>query len=67
LFPVTQFPGVGPGSRTLMEAPTVAAMAEVIVRSLAGGMDKDTLGQMLAELEVLSEEEARSLLNREPS
>jgi amino acid adenylation domain-containing protein len=53
--------------RTLLDAPTVAAMAEVLVRSLPGGMENEALDQTLAEVEGLSEEEARSLLDRESS
>ncbi|RPI03271.1 MAG: acyl-CoA synthetase, partial [Zetaproteobacteria bacterium] len=53
--------------RTLLDTPTVAAMAEVIVGSLTGGMGTATLDQALADVEGLSEEEARSFLDRESS
>jgi hypothetical protein len=53
--------------RTLLDAPTVAAMAEVLAASWPGGMESEALGQTLAEVEGLSEEEARSLLDPESS
>jgi acyl carrier protein len=53
--------------RSLFEAPTVAEMAEVIGKTLAGRTDDQKLDQMLADLGALSDEEARSLLDRESS
>ena len=53
--------------RSLLDAPTVAAMAEVLVGSLPGGTVNEALDQMLAEVEGLSEEEVRALLDRESS
>jgi len=53
--------------RTLLDAPTVAAMAEVLGGSWPAGMESEALGQTLAEVEGLSEEEARSLLDPESS
>ena len=53
--------------RALFDSPTVAEMAEVIGKTLAGRTDDQKLDQMLADLEALSDEEARSLLDRESS
>jgi len=50
--------------RDLLEASTVAEMGEVIVQNHADKVDKQTLQRILVELEDLSEEEARSLLNK---
>jgi len=51
--------------RDLLEASTVAEMGEVIVQNHADKVDKQTLQRILVELEGLSEEEARSLLNKQ--
>ena len=51
--------------RDLLEASTVAEMGEVIVQNHADKVDKQTLQRILVELEDLSEEEARSLLNKQ--
>jgi len=53
--------------RTLLDAPTVAAMAQLLAESLAGRMESDALSRVLAEVEELSEEEARAGLNPESS
>jgi len=50
--------------RDLLEASTVGEMGEVIVQNHADKVDKQTLQRILVELEDLSEEEARSLLNK---
>ena len=51
--------------QSLFEAPTVAAMAAVIAQRQA--TEAEPVGQMLAELEALPEEEAQRLLARETS
>ena len=54
---------VRPTLRALLEAPTVAEMALVILENRAGSMDEPKVDQLLSELDALSEEEARSLLS----
>jgi hypothetical protein len=48
--------------RELFSAPTVARMAEAIVRARAERQDRDELERLLAELDELSEEETQQLL-----
>ena len=48
--------------KSLFESPTVADMALVITQSQAKGADEQEIGRMLAELESLSEEQARLFL-----
>ncbi len=52
--------------RALFEASTGAEMAVEIVRSQAGTMGKREVGQLLAELETMLEQEARSGSVRDP-
>jgi amino acid adenylation domain-containing protein len=53
--------------RALLDAPTVAAMAELLLRSLLGRMDKESLDPALTEVESLSQGEAHAWLERESS
>ena len=50
--------------KSLLEAPTVAEMAVVIVQNQAKKAGEEELNRMLAELEALSDEEAQQLLYR---
>jgi acyl carrier protein len=51
--------------RSLFEAPTVADLAVILVQREAEQVDSETLAQMLAELEQLSEEEMQITLTSE--
>jgi acyl carrier protein len=51
--------------RELFTAPTVAGMAEAIVRARAEQQDHDELERLLAELDELSEEETQQLLGQD--
>jgi amino acid adenylation domain-containing protein len=53
--------------RALLEAPTVAEMAGVIVQCQAAKMERQELDRILAGLEGLSEEEARASVNKYPT
>jgi amino acid adenylation domain-containing protein len=53
--------------RTLLEAPTIADMAAVIVQSQASTLEQEELTRLLMEVEALSEEEARVLLKTPPA
>ncbi len=53
--------------RRLFETPTVAGLAEAIVEAMAEQEDEEEIAQLLAELEALSDEEARRLLAGETS
>jgi acyl carrier protein len=55
---------VRPPLRALLQAPTVAEMAVVILQSQAGKLQKAQFDQLLADLDALSEEEARALLSK---
>ena len=46
--------------RALLEAPTVACMAVIIVQEQAAQTDPDALASLLAAVEELSEDEARA-------
>ena len=48
--------------RAIFEAPTVAGLAEVINSHGAGSAEEEDFAKILREVEGLSEEEARSLL-----
>ncbi|MCZ6624678.1 MAG: non-ribosomal peptide synthetase, partial [Deltaproteobacteria bacterium] len=48
--------------RTLFEMPTIEEFAEVIIQSQAKGAEQEDLSRMLAELESISDEEARQRL-----
>jgi amino acid adenylation domain-containing protein len=50
--------------QSLFETPTIEAMGAVIERSLAEPLPDATLARMLTELESLSEEEAREIIDR---
>jgi len=51
--------------KSLFESPTVAEMAGVITQNMGKGAGDEELARMLAELEVLSDEEAQRLLAQE--
>jgi hypothetical protein len=48
--------------RSIFEAPTVAALAEVITQYAPESREEEELAQILAEVEGLSEDEAQRLL-----
>ena len=54
-------------SRTLFESPTVADMAVVITQGQANEADEEDVDRMLADLESLSDEQARQIIARESS
>ena len=47
---------------TLFERPTVAELAELVLQSFSDGLGTEDLSQTLAELEWLSDEEVRALM-----
>jgi len=51
--------------RTLFQAPTVAEMAAIITQNEAKKLDEQDLARLLAELESLSDEEAKEFAARE--
>jgi acyl-coenzyme A synthetase/AMP-(fatty) acid ligase/acyl carrier protein len=55
---------VRPPVSELMEAPTVAEMALVILESQAAAIEKSELDDLLSQLSALSEDETRALLGR---
>ncbi|MCH8063697.1 MAG: non-ribosomal peptide synthetase, partial [Chloroflexi bacterium] len=52
--------------KSLFESPTVEQMALVITENRARKADQAEVGRMLAELEALTEEQAKELLSHEP-
>jgi acyl carrier protein len=48
--------------RAIFEAPTVAGLAEVVKQHSAESAEQEDIAKILSEVEGLSEEEARSLL-----
>jgi NAD(P)-dependent dehydrogenase (short-subunit alcohol dehydrogenase family)/acyl carrier protein len=48
--------------RRLLATPTVAGLAEVVIQAQAEQVDDETLAQMLADLEALSDEDTATLL-----
>jgi acyl carrier protein len=53
--------------RAIFEFPTVRGLATVLEKMLVGGAEDETLAALLAEVEALSDEEARMLTDRELS
>jgi len=51
--------------RSIFEAPTVAGLATTVTRALAEKTNPDVVAAVLAELEGLSDEEARQLMATE--
>jgi len=51
--------------QSLFQSPTIAEMAEVIAQSQAKKLDQADLNRVLAELELLSDEQARQVVANE--
>ena len=51
--------------KALFESPTVAEMAIVITQSQAGKADDEEVERMLAELEAVSDEQAKSIVSND--
>ena len=52
--------------RSLFENPTIAGIADVIIQAQVASADTEMLGEMLAELDELSDAEVQALLVEKP-